>query len=408
MMDRLSILGVMTGTSCDGLDAACVEFAPDSWDPSWSVKVEYPKELRKRVLEIQTPGSSFTLPQWLKLDRDLSVWYAETLKRICAKKKVDVIANHGQTVAHHPDEAVTLQMGNPAWITEATGITCISHFREGDIAAGGQGAPLLPRFHRLLANALFEDPAGAAIHNLGGISNFTYFGKNNSILATDTGPGNVWIDAAAELATKGKQRFDRDGKLALVGEPDSEAILAVLEDPYFKRPLPKSTGRDDFPFSKLTKKTRATGADLVATAAWITIESIAQSYAHAVLKKKLPLHTILCCGGGAKNVAVIEGLRARLPGVDIHTLDDAGWDSQLIEAQGFAYLGMLSLMGKPLGGEWTGADENAPTGWITPGKNWPMITRMIERFLDKRSTSSPKKPPRPAKVRKPSPRPQAR
>ncbi len=390
-MTRLHILGVMTGTSCDGLDAACVEFSPDSWEPSWSFQVEFPKKLRQRVHAIQQPDTQMTLKELLVLDRDLSLWYAEAIRLVCQRRPVDVIANHGQTIAHHPSEGVTLQLGNPAWVVKKTGLTCVSHFREGDIAGGGQGAPMVPRFHRLLAHSFFGEATGVAIHNLGGISNFTYFGKGGSIVAADTGPGNAWIDAATSLATKGKHSFDAGGALAMKGEPDSNAILRVLKDPYFRKALPKTTGRDDFPFEKLMAATKSRGADLVATAAWITIESIARCYAENILEKKLPLHTVLLCGGGTKNVALLEGLRARLPGIEVHSIEEAGWDPQLVEAQAFGYLGMLSLMGDSLGGKWTGADDHAPAGWITPGRNWPHVSRMISRFLEKRSASAVRK-----------------
>src|SRR5262249_8509422 len=151
----------------------------------------------------------------------------------------------------------------------------------GDMAAGGEGAPLAPRFHKLIAGSR----TGIAIHNLGGISNLTYLGPGNLIVAFDTGPGNLWIDAAAGLVTGARLRFDRNGLLAREGEADLAAVERILRDRFFRRPAPKSTGRDDFPFAKLLAATRARDVELVATATAITVESIARAYGDFILKR---------------------------------------------------------------------------------------------------------------------------
>lgn len=383
----LKILGVMTGTSCDGLDAACIAIDRHGWTPLWATSLDYPKKLRERVLSSQKPGIKMTTLEWLALNRDLGAWYGSTLQRVTlrfgksAKNRPDVIANHGQTIAHFPSGkklGCTLQLGDPTRIGHATGLTVVSNFREGDMAAGGQGAPLAPGFHLLMAAGLDPRNQGCAIHNIGGISNFTYVGSD--IFAFDTGPGNIWIDAATELATGGKLKFDVGGKLARKGNVDLKAVDAVLKHPYFRKAPPKSTGRDDFPFEFLKSKTKARGVDLIATATAITVESIALAYASCILRPGLPLEAIFVSGGGAKNLALMDGLRNFMNPVRVEPLSSAGQDPQWVEAHAFAYFGLLSLLGQPLGGSWTGAHGFAPAGHILPGLNWIEVLKKLRIF----------------------------
>lgn len=382
----LRILGVMTGTSCDGLDAACIEIGPNGWTPLWSSKAAYPSQLRKKVLAYQKPRTSQTLQSWLEIHRSLGQWYGASLRKIIEDNspEPDIIANHGQTIAHYPTKSgggSTLQLGDPARIGHATGLTVVSNFREGDMAAGGQGAPLAPLFHQLLAKQLGFADGGIAIHNLGGISNLSYIGTQDSILAFDSGPGNIWIDAATELYSKGKARFDKNGQLAQAGRIDTKAVDKILRHPYFRKAAPKSTGRDDFPFELLTQITRTRGIDLIATATAITVESIALTYEKAIIDKHYPLHATFYCGGGAKNTVLMDWLQQRMPYTRVKTLDDVGLDGQLIESQAFAYFGFLSLLGHPLGGPWTGAKGFAPPGHILPGLNWTEITTKLATWL---------------------------
>ncbi|MBC7693404.1 MAG: anhydro-N-acetylmuramic acid kinase [Methylotenera sp.] len=384
MMKTLKILGVMTGTSCDGLDAACVRFDSEGWQPLWERTYEYPKKLRQEVLKLQKPGTKVTLKEMLQLNRDLGEWYGNVLaamnKSAEAKSRPDVIANHGQTVGHFPDsqgKGTTLQLGDPTQIAYQTGLTVVSNFRNGDMAAGGQGAPLVPLFHQFLAPILGAEKGGVAIHNIGGISNTTYIGPKNLVLAFDTGPGNLWMDAAAEIASKGKLHMDIDGLLAAQGSVDEKSLLALLKHPYFKKQPPKSTGRDDFTVEWFLAHTKAKGADLVATATALTVESIARAYEAFVLKKRLPLKNVYICGGGARNPMLLLWLNDRLPQVKFSTLEDAGLEPQFIEAQAFALYGYLSLRGQPLGGSWTGAQGFGPPGHIIPGENWDHVLKAI-------------------------------
>ena len=384
---QLRILGVMTGTSCDGLDAACIQIDARKWTPLWNASLPYPKSLRTRVLRFQLPKTRHTSRDWLELHRDLGDWYGTTLKKLILKNELcpDLIANHGQTVAHFPaknSKGMSLQMGDSSRIAAITGLSVASHFREGDLAVGGQGAPLVPLFHRLLLKLFHKKSSGVAIHNLGGMSNLTYIGPKDLVLGFDTGPANVWIDAATVKVTKGKQNIDWNGNLAAQGQVDSRALREILHHPYFSKPAPKSTGRDEFPFSYFTARTKARGPSLVATATEVTVESIARAYEDCIFKNHLPLHSISFCGGGAKNQTLMKRLATRFPQINITTLDQQGLNSQFIEAQAFAYFGYLTLLGKPLGGPWTGAKEGGPPGHLIPGQNWAALMKKVLRHQE--------------------------
>lgn len=381
---RLVIAGVMTGTSCDGLDIAAIEFDSEGWRPLWEASEPYPKKLREKVLKVQDPKYKGSLAETFSLHRDLGQWYASAVEKVLSglskEEMPDVIANHGQTVGHFPEDKAggyTVQMGDPSWIVSKTGLTTISHFRNGDMSSGGEGAPLAPIFHYLIAEALEGIESGVAIHNLGGISNFTYLTAQGDILACDTGPANLFIDAAAAKATRGKKSFDRDGVIAAQGRVDEKVLASLMKHPFLKKSPPKSTGRDDFTipwFMKQTSKLR--GADLVATATAFTVESITHAYEKYLLPKH-PLKSIYFTGGGTKNRTLMAWLEHHLQGVQVKTLEQAGFDPQYIEAQAFAFMGYRSLLGLPIGGPWTGVKSFGSPGWITPGKNWEQVLEKI-------------------------------
>jgi anhydro-N-acetylmuramic acid kinase len=225
---------------------------------------------------------------------------------------------------------------------------------------------------------------GIAIHNLGGISNLTYLGPKGSlyeVFAFDTGPANVWIDEAVVKVTKGKKTFDQGGKFALAGKIDIPAVKKVLKHPYFKKSAPKSTGRDDFPFSYFQKTTKARGNDLIATATAVTVESIARAYEDCILSNGLPLDAIYLAGGGAKNPTMMAWLGDRLPSVAIRHISELGFEDSMIEPMGFALFGFFALAGQPLGGSWTGAEGFGPPGQITPGENWEQILNSMSGFF---------------------------
>lgn len=385
MAERITIAGVMTGTSCDGVDIAAIEFDPESWTPKWEASLPYPKKLRDRVFKLQTPRSKTSVEEVFSLHTEIGEWIGDVMtdliEGLSADERPGAIAMHGQTVAHHPSLrplGFTVQLGDPSRVSEKTGRTVISQFRQGDLAAGGEGAPLVPLYHYLLSSVLPGGQDGIAIHNLGGISNFTYIDPRGGMLACDTGPANVWIDAAMERATKGKKKFDDGGRYAIEGEIHIPTLKKLFAHPYLKRPAPKSTGRDDFPpeyfFARAGKlKTH----DLVATATAYTVETISQAYERFVLDERKPLKAIYLCGGGAKNETIRHWLADRLEGVKVATIEEHGFESQYIEAQAFAFLGYRSLLGLPVGGRWTGVDRFAPPGQITPGRNWIDVLKSL-------------------------------
>lgn len=388
MNDRLKILGIMTGTSCDGADLACLQFERQTVNTIWTASFPYPAKLKAKVLAFQKPKTKVSVEELLALNYELGSWYARLVAKTrsshnTSDERPDAIALHGQTLAHFPHTKTgkqTLQSGDPSVVAFETGLTVLSHFRHGDLAAGGQGAPLLPLFHQWIAP---KDKAGVAIHNLGGVSNFSYFESPGiSPLAFDTGPANFWIDEAVTRLTRGKKTYDAGGALALKGDPDFKAVEKILKMPYFKKAPPKSTGRDDFPFELLLRATRAKGVDLVATAAWVSLESMAQAYERFVLARNKPLTSIYLCGGGAKNLFLKEGLSTRLQGVHVGTSEELGVDPQFMEASGFAFMGLRSLLGLSVGGIWTGntSSQFTPPAWITPGTNWSEISSKIPQL----------------------------
>lgn len=372
------IAGVMTGTSCDAVDVAAIEFDSESWTPKWECSRPYPKKLRERIFKIQKPGAKTTIDEIFLLHTEVGDFLGEVLhdaiESLSPRERPHVLAMHGQTIAHRPGmrpHGFTVQIGDATRVAEKTGRTVVSNFRQGDIAANGEGAPLVPSYHSLLSSVLPGSEEGIAIHNLGGISNFTYIDPRGRISACDTGPANVWIDAAMVNATRGKKQFDAGGATALQGEIDLPILKILLKHPYLKRSAPKSTGRDEFPpeyFFERAKKLK--GDDLVATATAYTVETIAQAYEKFILGERRPLTRIYLCGGGAKNLAIRTWLSDRLPGVTVLTLEEHGFLSEFIEAQAFAFLGYRSLLGLPVGGSWTGVQGFAPPAMITPGKNW--------------------------------------
>lgn len=381
---KLRILGVMTGTSCDGLDAACIEIDSNRWKPLWSASIDYDSGLKNRVLEIQKAQNPQPVRAWLELDRDLGEWYATSIAKILrshSKQLPDLISNHGQTVAHFPESEVTLQLGDPTRIAAKTDISVVSHFRNGDMAIGGQGAPLAPKFHAILART-FSKSKGVAIHNIGGFSNLTYISPKNEVIAFDTGPANIFIDCATELVTGGKEKFDRGGKIAASAQINTSDLEKLLAHPFFKLPFPKSTGRDDFTTDWFLQNAHARDSSLVATATALSARTIADAY-RGLVSKKRPLSAIYFTGGGTKNAFLVSEVQKLLPEIQISTIEKAGFDSQLIEAQAFAVFGFLSVLGLPVGGSWTGVKEFGPPGQITPGKNWAGALKKISAFSKK-------------------------
>jgi anhydro-N-acetylmuramic acid kinase len=436
---RRRIVGLMSGTSADGVDAALVEVetltrpVPGlAWELIDFAHLPYGAAVREEILTVQedgdreaalenrselrgpvgeplqglgVPGGGGVLARTARLHFLLGHLFADAVEAVVrdaglALSEVDAVASHGQTVAHFPvlqeargsrggtlpgSEAwgragpgpgewvspATLQLGEPAVIAERTGLPVISSFRARDVAAGGTGAPLVP----LIDHLLFGDPVRSRLAlNVGGIANLTALpagGSTESLIAFDTGPGNMVIDALAEMVSGGTELMDRGGARARRGTPDRELVESLLADPFFDRPPPRTAGRDRFGIGYARAlRERAPGlseAALLATATWLTARSIVLAYERFVAPR-FPVEEFVVSGGGARNVALLEMLAGALPGIAVLTSDYYGLDVDAKEAVAFALLGHLSLEGEP--GNLpavTGARRPVVLGSLTPG-----------------------------------------
>ena len=252
---------------------------------------------------------------------------------------IDVVGFHGQTVLHRPQRRFTRQLGDGAALARQLGICVVNRFRHADVAAGGQGAPLVPVFHQALAADL-QRPL--AVLNLGGVGNVTYLGEDGEMLAFDTGPGNALIDDW--VRSRSGAAFDADGHLARAGQVDGPRLAYLLTHPYFAKTPPKSLDRHDFTSSRLDGLSLEDGA---ATLAAFTIASAAQARAHF----PRPATRWLVTGGGRLNAAVMAGLAETL-GVPVAPVEAVGWQGDALEAQAFGFLAVRSLHGLPL--SWPG------------------------------------------------------
>lgn len=385
-------IGLMSGTSSDGVDAALTAIERT---PSGAVKVflkafltqAYPKGLRRRVLKVAEEGKA-RLAELTSLDVELGELFAKAAHRLVRKAKfqmesISAIGSHGQTVFHgprpYPDSglrAATLQIASPAVIAERTGCTVVADFRPADMAAGGEGAPLSPHGHALLFR---HRRRGRIILNLGGIANVSVLphgpgGRSPSdVLAFDTGPGNMVLDALVEEASGGKVSFDRAGRSASMGKVDEELLEALLKNPYFLRSPPKSTGREAFGRAfamRLLRRVRSRGdslEDALATAAALTARSVGLQIEQFVTDEG-PYRELYLCGGGAKNRTLVKMLKEALPSMEIQPVDVLGIPGDALEAVIFALLAAETMDGRPV---WlpraTGARRPALLGMTAPG-----------------------------------------
>jgi anhydro-N-acetylmuramic acid kinase len=359
MKKTMIIAGIMSGTSADGIDVALVKIsATPSGQPKLKLLAHhataYPTPLRRAVLAAMD-AKNISAAELARLNWRLGIAYAESVTATVAKYgiKPDLIGCHGQTIYHQGKAApyagraiaCTWQLGEPALIAAALGVPVVSNFRPADMAAGGQGAPLVP----FLDYTLFAHPKRARVlQNIGGIGNLTFIpaaAKPDQLLAFDTGPGNMVIDAlTAQLFHK---RFDKNGSIAKRGKILTCVIETILRDRYFTEPPPKSSGREQFgaDFTSrlliLCKKESSKPEDAIATATALTAETIADSYRRFVqpLAKNSAVDYIVS-GGGARNATLIAMLRERLEplGCKLSLIDESGMPSQAKEAAAFALL----------------------------------------------------------------------
>jgi anhydro-N-acetylmuramic acid kinase len=340
-------IGLMSGTSLDGVDAALVEFTPSK--PPRLVATHflaYPSNLRKQVLALQHPNPN-ELEANCQISNQLAQLYASAVNQLLsnnqiAASEIVAIGCHGQTVRHRPELGFTLQIGNNALLAELTQITVVGDFRSRDIAAGGQGAPLVPAFHQ----AVFAHPKkNRMVVNIGGIANITFLAKSGQILGFDSGPGNMLIDSWTQLRLN--KDYDANGEWAATGLILDSLLFDMLAEPYFALPPPKSTGRDLFNDGWLKQHLlypHLRSQDVART----LVELTAQSVVDAILKTCSEVDEIYLCGGGAHNNLLVNRIKAKLSdNTVVENTDALGIGVDWLEAVAFAWLAQQTLSNKP-------------------------------------------------------------
>ncbi|NIY70485.1 anhydro-N-acetylmuramic acid kinase [Streptomyces malaysiensis] len=368
----MRVIGLMSGTSHDAVDAAAADLVLDGdtvvLAPLGLVSEAYPEALRS-ALSAALPPAATTMKEVCALDTRIGQAFASLAARadreLC-EGRADLIGSHGQTVYHWAEGGKvhgTLQLGQPAWIAEATGCPVVSDLRTRDVAAGGQGAPLVS-----LVDALWLGgrPGVCAALNLGGIANITVVSSAGDPLAFDTGPANALIDAAVGDLTGGRLDHDADGAMAARGTVHEPLLERLLAEPYYALPAPKTTGKELFHGSYLRAALAVVGPvrddDVVATVTELTARTVADAV------RSVHATEVLASGGGIRNPTLMGALRRALGGVALRTSDELGLPAAAKEAYAFAVLAFLTAHG--LAGtapSCTGARHASVLGSITPG-----------------------------------------
>jgi anhydro-N-acetylmuramic acid kinase len=384
-VDRgMTVVGLMSGTSGDGIDAAVVRISGAGHDLHAKLLAfrayPYPRNMQGRILAASVNG---TVADVCRLNAVLGEWFSRASLRIIKEaglvpSKIDVIGSHGQTIHHLPNPEPeaglgrlrsTLQIAEPSIIAERTGITTVADFRPRDMAAGGQGAPLTPYAHYVL---LRHPSRSRLIVNLGGIGNVTYLqaGRDlSAVRAFDTGPGNMILDALMLRLSGGRQIMDRGGRMASRGTVDGTLLKAFLTHPYLRRRPPKSTGREEFGekfLAEVLSETRSRRPeDLLATASFFTAATVGGA------RRWLPgpVDEVIVGGGGARNVTLMAHLADVFQPTPVRRFEDVGWDSKAFEAVAFAVLAYQTVRGECANvPSVTGASQAVLLGKLVPGR----------------------------------------
>ncbi len=361
-------LGLMSGTSCDGISAALARFHRGSFRLLAERTSPYPARLIRRLRQ----GPSLRARELSALNMELGELFARAALRLLraarvAPHRVAVIGSHGHTIYHGPRDPrpSTLQIGAAAVIAQRTGIPVVSDFRPRDIAAGGEGAPLVPAFDE----AFFGGGPIRALQNIGGIANVTIIGRGIPTQAFDTGPGNCLIDLAASRASRGRMRYDAHGRLARRGRIDHRAVERLWRHPYFRRPPPKSTGREVFDEALLRRvfgrRLAQVPEDVLATVTYFTAYSMAESLRRFASHRP---REVIVSGGGLRNRTLMRHLARLLSPTPVRSIERYGIPAQAKEPLAFAFLAWRAVQRRinhlP---RTTGARTACILGAITPG-----------------------------------------
>lgn len=339
-MKEYKVIGLMSGTSLDGIDAALITTDGEGYIVREGfAHAPYAEGLRQHI------RSCLNLPPEKRanaaaVERALTEAHAQVIRKLLDEKgltakDIDLVGFHGQTIAHVPKDKFTCQLGDGALLAQLTGIQVVNDFRTADVLAGGQGAPLAPVYHRALATHL-DKPV--AFLNIGGVANVTYIGADGSILAFDTGPGNALLDDW--MLQHAGQEYDDGGKVAASGKVDSDMLGALMSHPFFEAPPPKSLDRNDFVSPLWQSLTLEAGA---ATLLAFTVHSIAK----ALDFLPTPPARWIVSGGGRLNSFMMQQLREAL-GVPVSAIEDVGFNGDAVEAEAFAYMAVRSVKGLPI------------------------------------------------------------
>jgi len=384
----MKIIGLMSGTSADGVDAALVDWPDDARARPFELLAllerPFPGEVQARIhaLADRTLPGDRVLAEVVAVDRALAEAFADAASAVAKQAGVELadvraVASHGQTIAHHPELGGTLQIGSPSLLAERVGRPVVANFRPRDMAAGGEGAPLAPFFH----HAAFADAEESrVVLNLGGMSNVTWLpagGDPDRVVAFDVGPANALVDAVLVHATEGRERMDVDGVRARRGTIDDRLLAELLDDSYFAELPPKSTGRERYGRAEaetLARRWHSEGRaldDLVATLVALTAQSVGLAVRELLPRvdpKGPPAQRLLVAGGGAFNPAMLDALAACLPGVAVERCRDHGVPDEAVEAIAFSLMGRNAVLGLPNHlPACTGAERAAVLGERVPG-----------------------------------------
>ncbi len=335
-------IGVISGTSMDGIDVSIVETDGDTVvAPGPGRTFSYPDDLRRRLQDLIAEPARAQSEPLEDLDQAVTNAHVAAIRRFMdetgtSPDEVSLIGFHGQTVYHRPEIRFTRQLGAGRRVAQELGIDTVDRFRHADVASGGEGAPFVPLYHRALASRL-EQPV--MILNLGGVGNVTYI-DGDTVIAFDTGPASALLDDFV-LRRRGLS-YDENGRLAASGTADAKLVAEFMTNPFFDRPAPKSLDRQDF-HARAKGVEALSDADGAATLAEFTIESVVAALRHV---PRRPLRWLVT-GGGRRNAHFMNRLRTRL-GVSVDPVETVGWNGDFLEAQAFGYLAVRSVKGLPL------------------------------------------------------------